>query len=340
MKILFTNLIMTGRTGTEMFLSDLAGELQSQGHEICIFTRDIGISGRELLENGIPVVSSLEEVPWIPDILHCHHSWQCLEAISKYPSVPAIYVCHDATAWFDKAPPSGVVSRYVAVDEHVKERVVHDTGVTDDEVTVIGNSINLRRFSNVRNEDASSGRALIFHSGLVSRGYMELIEQACAEANYQLDVAGHGSTLSFDAPEKELCRYGLVFSKARSAMEAMACGCAVIPAGSEGFAPRVDPLNFEEYRGRNFGRSLLTQGRDKEWLVSQIRGICPKETALVTERIRNECGLASMSEKYLRLYGELMDRPSTIDRAMHALGCYAVELAKKRQEELVRNMQH
>ena len=102
MHILMTNMQLDHRTGTEIVVRDLNGALRRLGHEVCVYTERPGIISDEIADAGGRVVSSLDDVPFVPDVIHGHHHCTATAAAVRFPSVPMIFVCHDArsrTTW-------------------------------------------------------------------------------------------------------------------------------------------------------------------------------------------------------------------------------------------------
>ena len=124
MNILLTNYCLDSGTGTEMFLYDLCHELTARGHQCAVYTTRQGQLVNEFRLAGISVVDRFAALPWTPDVLHCQHSLEALEAISHFMAVPALYLCHDATAWYDKAPPASCLERCLAISIIVRSREI------------------------------------------------------------------------------------------------------------------------------------------------------------------------------------------------------------------------
>jgi len=304
MNILLTNYCLDSGTGTEMFLYDLCQELTVRGHQCAIYTTRQGPLANEFRAAGISVIDRFSALPWTPDVLHCHHSMEALEAISCFKNVPALYLCHDATVWFDQAPPAFCLERWLAVSKIVRTRVERDTGLPASQIGLAFNAVNTRRFScepQLRPENLPR-KALIFHSNLTSNAYIEMIGRACRDLGIQLDEAGHGGSRVIKAPEVELPQYDLVFATGRCAIEALACGCAVILAGGEGLGPLVRSGNIDSLREANFGQTLLSYHVGSEWIKGEIFSICRQDVAEVALLIRRRSSLEKLADYMLSEY--------------------------------------
>ncbi len=120
-----------------MFLWDLALRLKDLGHDPRLFSLRCGALAEELRACGIQVYDSLDAIDFVPDILHCQHTFETLMLLNRYPTVPALYVCHDRTAWFDTPPPFKERLAYVTVSHFIRERFVESCGIALEESSVI-----------------------------------------------------------------------------------------------------------------------------------------------------------------------------------------------------------
>ena len=104
MKILFTNIQLDHRTGTEIVTRDLALGMQRRGHDVAVYTPHPGALAQELIADGLPVVNSIDHVAFAPDVIHGHHHSPAVEALTCFPGAPAIWVCHDRFGDHDIPP--------------------------------------------------------------------------------------------------------------------------------------------------------------------------------------------------------------------------------------------
>lgn len=311
MKILFTNYCIDKGTGTEMFLLDLCAELVRLGHNCAVYTTRHGVLVDRFLAIGVPVVDDLGRVPWVPDVLHCQHSMETLSAISYFLPVPALYLCHDATVWYDMCPPLPCVERCLAVDTYVRERVSRDVGLPENAIGLAFNAVDERRFTlvNTYRYGSQPRNALLFHSNLTGTSFKLSIQRACDYLGIELDEAGHGGKKFIVQPEKELPNYDLVFAKGRCAIEALASGCSVILAGGEGLGPLITPANFHALQPANFGRSLLAEERSDKYIIEQARQINSERALDVARLLREHYSLPRLAKCLLSEYNSLLCEP-------------------------------
>jgi hypothetical protein len=300
LRVLITNISFGGRTGTETYTRDLALALRSLGHEPAVYTPRPGKLAGELNGAGIAVsadVGSFRE----PDIIHGHHNLPLTVAMLRYPAAPAIFVCHDATAWHDSPPRFARIQHYVAVDFRCRDRLKAE-GVAEDRIRVIGNSVDLQRFRPRGPLPKRPKRALLFSNYANENTHLGAVREACRSVGLELDVRGYGVGDVSEKPEAILPDYDVVFAKARCAMEAMACGAAVILCGAEGAGPIVTSDRFDQFRNYNFGRHLLERPLRPEYLSEQIGRYDPADAQRVTELARENLSLSGMTQSWIELY--------------------------------------
>ena len=216
MKVLFTNIQLDHRTGTEIVVRDLALGMHRRGHEVAVYTPHPGALADELIAGGVPVVDRIENVPLSPDVIHGHHHAPTIDALTRFHEAPAIWVCHDRLQFHDIPPRHPGINRFVAVDLNCRERLVDEARVPEDRVRVIHNAVDTKRFLPRPKLPNGISRAAVFSNYAKSGGYMDAILEACRQLSIPLDVIGDAAQAVSQAPEDVLGRYDLVFAKARS----------------------------------------------------------------------------------------------------------------------------
>ena len=305
MRILITNHALRGRTGTEMYVLDVARCLQAMGHMVVAYSTDLGLVAEEIREAGIPVVNDLSKLPFQPDIIHGHHHLETMAALLCLPAVPAVFFCHGAIPWPEMAPVFPRIYRYVAVDRPCFERMVCEQGILEEKIVTQLNLADLERFQPRPPLPVKPQRALIYSAGNASQE--KIIRAACAGAGIKLETAGNRAHNATGRPEKILPRYDLVFAKARSAIESMAVGCAVIVFDGKGCGPLVTTKNFDQLRPLNFGYRVAIHAITAEFVSSQIELFDAADAAAVSQQIRSEAGMRQTVDNLVRLYREVID---------------------------------
>ena len=100
LSILLTNLLLSGRTGTEVATLELAQALRKRGHGAAIFSPTLGLTALEARSVGIPVTDRIEKVGIVPDVIHGNHNLPLAMAMLLFPRTPAVFICHDSQSPF------------------------------------------------------------------------------------------------------------------------------------------------------------------------------------------------------------------------------------------------
>lgn len=190
LRVLITNIYLQGRTGTELYVRDLALQLLDLGHAPVVYAPRLGEVAEEIRRATIPVVDDLDRIEAAPDVIHGHHSVQTMTALLRFPDAPAIFVCHDNLGWHDRPPRFPLILRYVAVDETCRERLIGEYGVPEDRVRVIRNFVDLSRFLPRPPLPARPGRALVFSNYMRAADQLSAIQEACKRSGISVDIAG------------------------------------------------------------------------------------------------------------------------------------------------------
>ena len=341
MQILITNYQLDHRTGTEIVVRDLERGLRSRGHAVCVYTPRPGALSDEIIAAGGNVVTAIDEVPFIPDVIHGHHNGPATEAALHFPSTPLIFVCHSRHYWLDMARGVPSVRKYVAVDLNCHERLLAE-GVVPDSIHLIINAADIDRFV-LRSEASMSSplrKAAIFSNNAASGRFVDSVKRACASAGFTLDVLGEGAGRSIDDPERVLAEYDVVFAKARCAIEAMVAGCAVLAADEAGYGGLVTHANVDWMLDWNVGDRTLQQMHDSVVIEKDLRHIDEDDVRQVSLRVRERCSLSGALDAYERLYRAAIDGergphspPASSWQGSHdALTQYATDL-----EEILRD---
>lgn len=304
LRVLLTNIVLCGRSGTETYTRDLALELQRRGHVPTVYSPDPGVVGDELRADGVRVVAHLnDELP--PDVIHGHHHVEAMSAVFRFPGVPAVFVCHGPRGWHDRPPIHPRVRAYVAVDEPCRDRFPAD-GVDRARVRVIPNSVDLDRFKPRGPLPEKPRRALLFSHYAAEHTHLPVVREACRRAGLELDVAGLAAGNSCARPEDVLGSYDIVFGKARCVLEAMAVGCAVVLCDQVGAGPMVRADRWAEMRPLNFGFRACVNPLTPEALLAEIERYDPADAAEVCRITRAGAGVGAMADALLVVYDEVI----------------------------------
>ena len=303
--VLITNISLRTRTGTEVYVRDLALALAARGHEPIVYSRGAGEVAAELASAGIAVHTLLSTVRRPPDVIHGQHTEPTIEALLRFQRTPAVYMCHDRLSPADTPPVFAPILRHVAVDDNCRERLV-ETGVAEDRIRVIANAVDLRRFRPRSPLPGAPRRALVFSNYASDRTHLPAVRQACAERGVALDVIGAAAGRLQAAPEDVIGAYDLVFAKARCALEAMAVGSAVVLCDARGLGPMVTRAQVAHLRRWNFGMRTLTSALDPRLIGEEMARYRADDAAEVSRYVRQAAGLDRCVEELVDLYREVI----------------------------------
>ncbi len=305
MRVLLTNTTLAHRTGSELYVVELALALRARGHEPAVYSTVLGEPARELAAAGIATVDDLALLTRPPDLIHGQHHAGTLTALLYFSGVPGLFVCHGAQPWDETPLLFPRLLRYVAVDQPTRERLAA-AGVPDERVETILNFVDLDRFRPRPPLPPAPRRALVFSNNAHEGTHLPVVRAACAAAGIAVDVAGIASGRVEQRPELLLPEYELVFAKGRAAIEAMAVGAAVVLCDLDGSGPMVTSAELARLWPLNFGFRTLDQPLSAAALGSQIARYDPTDAARVRDHIRQEAGLADAVARYDDLYRRIL----------------------------------
>jgi Glycosyltransferase Family 4 len=307
LRVLITNNTLTDRGGTELYVRDTALELLKRGHSPIAYSTILGEVARELEKADVPVVDDLNKLAVVPDVIHGQEHMELMTALLHFSQVPAIQFVHNSRSWYEKPVHFPRILRYVAVD-HVCRNLLLEHAVPETRIRVVLNFVDLTRFRSRRKPlPTTPQRALLFSNYASERTHLPAVREACARASIPLDVVGRQTNTATMEPEKILGEYDLVFAKARSALEAMAVGAAVVLCDYEGSGPMVTPANFATLRPLNFGRRALSEPLDARVILEEIRRYNPTEALRVSQTVRATAGHESVVDELTSLYEEVIE---------------------------------
>ena len=300
LRVLLTNVWMRGRGGSESVTRDLAKGLMTRGHSPVVYTPLIGEPGLELRAAGVPVIDDLRLLKEPPDVIHGHHSVPTIEAIVRFPRTPAINVCHAWTLGIEAPVSLPQVRFHVGVDDACLERIAHAPGIDPARVHLIPNGVELTRISpRSRPLPQQPQKAAVF--GKATSLFPRLLE-ICIDKGIELQAVGAPLGRPTANPEAMLAEVDLVFASARSALEAICAGCAVIVCDQRGMAGLASGENHSELRRKNYGLRSLTRVATAANLRSEIERYDAAGSEALSALAREEADFSKLLDRYLELY--------------------------------------
>lgn len=290
-----------------MVVRDLAVALKHQGHTAMVYSPQLGAIADEIRSLGIEVTDNLATLTGAPDVLHGHHHAQVIEALLRFPSLPGIYVCHDAASPLDQPLYLPRLLRYIAVDNRCRKRLEAVPEIPRERIGLVLNAVDLDRFQPREPLPSAPKRALVFSNNAHPTTHLPVVRRACRRFGLTLDVIGVRAGNAVPDPEHFLGRYDLVFAKARCALEALACGCAVVLCDAAGVGPMVTSDNFAELRLMNFGQGVLLNPLRAKIIEAEIEHYNAEDATKVGLRTRVETGMDKAVQQWMALYREVAE---------------------------------
>lgn len=333
MKILITNHHFKDRGGSELFALEIGMAFKARGHAVCIFSPLGGELADVAEAAGLSFVRDPADCPFVPDVIHGQHHLETMAALTRWQGVPGIYYLHGATPWEEHPPKHPRLRKYLGTSPRFNWWIARECGVPAEEVGTVRNFFDPLRFSNVRAAGLRTHRAAVFHNTMDPKGKpFAAIQQACATFGLQLHGIGtlFGNTTA--QPEVDLLNYDVIFAGGRSAIEAMACGCTVIPVTKEQAERRIHPEIYDEMADRNFTAEINAPHITSAQILTELQAMDSAESAAVTARIRSEATLDRAVEYLLHHYQEAIQTPANPEDESACMSAYLLSLAQRIKE--------
>ena len=293
--------------GAERAARDLAASLIARGHRAAAFSTPIGAHATAVDNLGIPVIWDLRDLPFHPDVIHAQHHLDAMTAIVGLPGVPALFHCHGAT-FFDAVPVHPRILAYATVSSTLAIRIAAESGIAESDIAVVPNAVDLTRFGTVRVPPRVPQRAALFGNQIARTPLVNLIATVTARRGIELDFIGRSFGREVMDPETTLPRYDIVFASGKSAIDAMACGCAVIVIGLQGCGEMVGTANFDRLRAVNFTIPVNSASPVAAAIDAELGRYDADEVGAATRRLRAEAGLDRLVDAFERLYRDVIGR--------------------------------
>ncbi|MHA4808864.1 glycosyltransferase family protein [Flavitalea flava] len=302
MNILITNIELGHRSGTVVYVFELAIGLKEKGYNVEVYTRKIGETAMDLIKEGIQVTDDPGQLINIPDIIHAHHNLTSIDVLKRFKDVPVLFFLHDRLYFYDIPVKNPRILKYIAVDYNCLDRLLIEAKIPCHYTSVIYNWVNTDRFKCRKDFAVRPSSALVFSNYAKSNNHYHIIASACRKYGITLDVIGAGTGNYIKQPEQVLLKYDLVFAKAKAAMEALSTGAAVVLCDYSGLGEMVAPERLEYLRKFNFGMKTLTRHFDEDHIIEEIRKFNGDNNRLNAEWIREHASFTRILEQLIQLY--------------------------------------
>jgi hypothetical protein len=301
MKILITNNTLAKLGGSEWVAIELAKTLISRGHDVVACSSQIGEAGSLLRGMSVLAIPDPLSSPFKPDVIHGQHHLDTMRALCAFPDVPAIYHCHGYMPWVEDPPIHPRILYYAGMCSSISKRICLLLGLDDQKVKTVPNWVDLGRFRFVRKLAQKPRNALLYLRSFDRNSWhASQLRQAFETMDIKLDLWLPQGDMR--APEVVLPEYDIVLASGRSAIEAMACGCAVMPISPSSCLDLVDLSNFDLFQSQNFSPKLSGGHFNAQAIINAISLYDPARVAAVTALVRSKCTLEAAVDILESLY--------------------------------------
>ncbi len=302
MKILITNHSLRQRGGTQSVVIDLCRLLRKRGHDVMIFSARLGHISELLTDELFPVVSDLSRLPMRPDIIHGQHHMETMAALLALPDVPAICYIHGIVPLQERVAVHPRILRYINLSHNANKRVILEKNIPPERMSALPNFLRLEHFSPPKTAPVKL-RSAVFCSRIPPRPWiLEHLRRICEERgitfHQELDWV-KGNVVD---PLPIYDRHDLVFGTGRTALEALARGCAVSTTDGEMLGPLLTPDNVAARREINLSRAIWEEGLAASELAAQIDAYQPAAQTETTAFIRQHADAESAIDQLVALY--------------------------------------
>lgn len=312
MRVLIAGHTLAVMGGVQAYERDLALWLLARGHSPVIYGTELGDAAREFAQRTIPVTDDLRSVNAPVDIIHGDSPIETMAALLHFRDVPAIFVCHGWGGLERSTPRFPRILRYVAVDDTCADRLLLRDGIESEKMSVLLNAVDMRTFVQRAPLPPRPRRAVVFSNTAHELTFLPVIREACRRSEIELDVIGGFAGTASREPQSILGQYDLAFAKAKCAIEAMACGLAVIVCDAPGVGGMVRSGDLDRFRRLNFGIRSLQKPLSTESILSELALYDPSDARAVSDRIRETASSDVMHESLFALYESVIDEYSRV----------------------------
>jgi hypothetical protein len=288
--------------GVQTYERDLASWLLASGHSPVIYSALLGEAAHQLIRLTIPVTDDLRAIAAPIDVIHGDTPLETMAALLHFPDTPAVFVCHGWGNLARTTPRFPRILRYVAVDDTCADRLLLREGIAPEKVSVLLNAVDMAAFRQRAPLPAKPRRAVVFSNTAHELTFLPVIRDACRRASIDIEVVSGLAGTGVSDPQSILGNYDLAFAKAKCAMEAMACGLAVILCDDTGVGGMVRSVELDRLRRLNFGVRSLQKPLSAETILAELAFYDPDDARAVSNRVRETASSDALHESLLAMY--------------------------------------
>ncbi len=306
MRVLLFHGDLTQLSGGEVNVRDWALGLKARGHEVSIYTTRPGPLAEQIRARGIFVANDPSAISDAPDVIMGTGVNELATLIARFPRAAGIQVAQHWGHWTSSACLLPQVVLHIAVDKLNFEMLENEFGVPRERIRLVHNAVDVARIAaRKRPLGQRPRRVLVFAKNQTN--YRPAIEEACASRNIDVEFVGNWINRPVADPLKLIPEYDLVVGSARTALEAAACGAAVIVGDGRGLAGMLTTSNFEHFRINNFGLAVLFKPMTAELIGQEIDAYDPSDAHEVSRMVLASASLDKQLERIEAIFVEAAD---------------------------------
>lgn len=309
MRILIVNNRLRRRSGTEIVTRDLACGLLSEGNDVAVLTERTGPIAAEVRIRGGAVCEDVASIPWLPDIIHANHPDVAAPAFVRFPTVPAIAVCHNSDEPFVSARYPSIRVAF-GVSNACRDRASRDLHFPLEDVGLLLNAVDLDHCPWRDGLPARPAKWLFVAEKESSRPMLRLVRKLARRLDATVSAVGPRVRYTVRSLATYAAGFDLVIASARSALETAATGTAVCVADPRGIGGMLTRESWSEWRDENLGKAILKLSVTQEHLERSIRTYDASEARLVAAQIRSEAALSTKIRQLVEIYDKIIDQSS------------------------------
>jgi hypothetical protein len=227
--------------GIQSYSVTVGVALERLGHEVWLFSNELGDAADLAARRGLRVVGSESELPPECDAVLAQEGPEAVEMKDRFGQTPLILVTHmpdTDTVWAPQL--EGLVASVVAMNDRIADRL--KTLAIAPEVVRLRQPVDLQLFK-PRGALSERPRKVLLLGHHLRGPRRDIVTAACEELGLSWTQAGaHGEATV--EPQRLIAEADIVVAWGRSLLEAMACGRAVYLYDYQGMDGWVTPQTY------------------------------------------------------------------------------------------------
>lgn len=331
LRILLGNGTLSLLAGSETWTKTLALQLKKLGHDVEVYSPDLGWASEELEKNDIKCHDNLaangiapfsyvleEEKNFNFDVIIANHNHIIDYLRSQFPKTPIIATIHGILHLIkDKKTGNEImapeypslnagVNEFIAVSDEVKKKLQDDYSI---ESQMIMNSFDMQEFKAKRPITKDKPKMILFNTNYFCNTDPEFVVMKKVAKHYGAKLAAIGQNFVVTKNVMQgIEDSDIVVGMGRSVLEGVSAGRLGIVHGRWGTGGIVCEKNIDELRFYNFsGRNSNDQYYTEQQFIDVIDEYYNQKTIdWGINYIKREHNIVSVADQYLRIARSLL----------------------------------